>query len=212
MQYKLVHVDQAFYHRQTASMVVKQVNNNRKPQSLSYSKIVTMPRRSQPIQITSYSPAKNTNPLLQHKLSYDQRISTQVGSGKPPSLSETLKLEDGYYFKIKELYKQDNDSQMQTKTTTLESNDDLIRVKSKHNTIDLQKLIFEKDLKIIQLEKQIKETNKKYNKLLEEHEKLKLDHESVRRKEHQSRNSDFVSALTEQDKIKIQSLVFQDSS
>ncbi|CAK63909.1 unnamed protein product (macronuclear) [Paramecium tetraurelia] len=119
-----------------------------------------------------------------------------------------------------------NEKSNYTKTTTGESQDDEKSSKQKPSII-YQKQLLDKDLQIMQLQKelkQIKESNKKYqniekeyDKLLQENQKLKLQIQlqqvQITQLTHQQslispgRPSEYVSALSEQDKLKIKTLL-----
>ncbi|CAD8196680.1 unnamed protein product [Paramecium octaurelia] len=227
---------QNFNHRQSASVLFRQYES-RKQSPVTHVVVTHNPRRSHQFDGRSNSPSKilttsHVYPKIIQSTELKTRIPTQAQS---IPIQEALKIyssktnTDSQYNSNKvSSYVQEklNERSNYTKTTTGESQDDEKSSKQKPSII-YQKQLLDKDLQIMQLQKeikQIKESNKKYqniekeyDKLLQENQKLKLQIQlqqvQITQLTHQQslispgRPSEYVSALSEQDKLKIKTLL-----
>ncbi|CAD8202097.1 unnamed protein product [Paramecium octaurelia] len=227
---------QNFNHRQSASALYRQYES-RKQSPVTHVVVTHNPRRSHQFDGRSNSPSKilttsHVYPKIIQATELKTRIPTQ---GQSFPIQEAIKIysskqtPDSQYHSNKVssfLQERLNEKSNYTKTTTGESQEE--ERSSKHKpSIIYQKQLLDKDLQIMQLQKeikQIKESNKKhqnmekeYDKLLQENQKLKqqiqLQQIQITQLTHQQslispgRPSEYVSALSEQDKLKIKTLL-----
>ncbi|CAD8104256.1 unnamed protein product [Paramecium primaurelia] len=227
---------QNFNHRQSASVLYRQYES-RKQSPVTHVVVTHNPRRSHQFDGRSNSPSKIlTTSYVYPKIMQSTELKTRIPTqGQSIPIQEALKIysskqtPDSNYNSNKVssfLQEKLNERSNYTKTTTGESQEE--ERSSKHKpSIIYQKQLLDKDLQIMQLQKeikQIKESNKKYyniekeyDKLLQENQKLKqqiqLQQVQITQLTHQQslispgRPSEYVSALSEQDKLKIKTLL-----
>ncbi|CAD8121599.1 unnamed protein product [Paramecium sonneborni] len=227
---------QNFNHRQSASLLFRQYES-RKQSPITHVVVTHNPRRSHQFDGRSNSPTKIlTTSHIYPKIIQSTELKTRIPTqGQSIPIQEALKIysskqtPDSQYNSTKvSSYLQDkfNEKSNYTKTTTGESQEEEKSSKQKPSII-YQKQLLDKDLQIMQLQKEIKlikDSNKKYQniekeyeKLLQENQKLKLQVQlqqiQITQLTHQQslispgRPSEYVSALSEQDKLKIKTLL-----
>ncbi|CAD8122564.1 unnamed protein product [Paramecium sonneborni] len=227
---------QNFNHRQSASILFRQYES-RKQSPVTHVFVAHNPRRSHQFDGRSNSPTKIlTTSHIYPKIIQSTEIKTRIPTqGQSIPIQEALKIYsskqtiDSQYNlnKVSSFFHEKlNEKSNYTKTTTGESQEEEKSSQQKPSII-YQKQLLDKDLQIIQLQKeikQIKDLNKKYQSIEKEYEKLLQENQKLKSQIHQQqvqitqlthqqslispgRPSEYVSALSEQDKLKIKTLL-----